>query len=79
MQSACPMRAGTGCVSTMATDAGSLKMRRACVRMQAVEEEVSGADQVHAEERLQHQRDKEAYEQEVTEWRIKFFDSQYER
>ena len=46
---------------------------------QAVERETEHADQIHAQERLQQQGQAEAYEQQITEWKVKCFDEQYER
>ena len=46
---------------------------------QAVERETENADQIHAQERLQHQAKMEELEHQITEWKVKCFDEQYER
>ncbi len=46
---------------------------------QAVERETEHADQVHAEELLRHQKEAEAHSSIVTEWKVKYFDEQYEK
>ena len=47
--------------------------------LQAIEEETERADQQHTQQRAEAQREREAFEQEVTKWKVQFFDQQYER
>lgn len=47
--------------------------------MQAIEEETERADQQHAQELTEMQREREEFQKELTNWQVKFFDQQYER
>jgi hypothetical protein len=46
---------------------------------QAVDRETETADHLHAQERLHFQSQVEEYERQITEWKVKCFDEQYER
>lgn len=48
-------------------------------RLQAIEAETDRADETARQERSQHQQAVEALEQDVTAWKVQFFDQKYER